>query len=103
MRIAVIVRARFKAAAAEQRRRDHDAVFTHEAITRFQLAGNFSHHAFVSPEDEREIVAIDLWDRPALAEVMAFYQDKSFQEAVAATVERVHDMRCYVDQGWARF
>jgi len=103
MRIVVIVNARFKAETAEQRRRDHDSIFTREAIARFQLAGNFSHHAFVRSDDEREVVAIDMWDRPTLAEVSGFYQDKAFQEAAAATVERVHDMRFYVDHGWSRF
>jgi quinol monooxygenase YgiN len=103
MRIAVIVRARFKAATAEEGRSAHDAIFTREAVTNFQLAGNFSHRAFVSAEDQREILAFDLWDRPTLAEVTAFYQTPAFQEAAAATVERVHEMRFYVDEGWARF
>ena len=103
MRVVVVVRARFKGQTAEQRRRDHDGVFTREAVARFQLAGNFSHQAFVSPEDEKEVVAIDMWDRPTLDDVTGFYRDKAFQEAAGATVEQVHDLRFYVDSGWSRY
>lgn len=96
MAVTVVVRARLKGDAAEIRR-IHDQV-TAQTKAAALAAGDVSHKVFLSPQDPRAFVGIDVWQTAEAFQ--KFSSDPKIQTFFGQLFEGQPEVTVWVDSGW---
>src|SRR5216684_2033028 len=96
MAVTITIRARLKG-DAKSMQQVHDQV-TGATKEMARQAGDISHRVFLSAQDDREFLGIDVWQSAEQAQ--AFAGDPRIQEFFGQLLEGPREVTAWVDPGW---
>ena len=99
MAVTITIRARLKGDAASIRR-IHDEV-TGATKEMARQAGDISHVVYLSPQDERAFLGVDVWQSAEQAQ--AFASSPQIQEFFGKMFEGEPEVKIWVESGWNKW
>jgi quinol monooxygenase YgiN len=99
MAVTVTIRARLQADASTIRKLHDEVTGATKAMA--QQAGDISHAVYLNPQDEREVLGIDVWK--SVEQLQAFSSNPRIQEFFGNMFEGAPEVKVWVDSGWNKW